>query len=773
MENRMTDEEKATMVIIEALAQTLIEKRNRAVEYRSASGVEARWRADDAAFDGAGDYTPGVSGQYGTSVIDYAAGEAPVRHNQGPKRSKVVVNVIRGKCETAEGRFSDILLPVDGKKNWGFRVTPVPDISEALKDERLAARNGSPIDKTGKSVEEGSKDAITISDVAKKEMDRLKDQMKLMESEVDDQLIECSYNAETRKLIKEASRLGTGILKGPNVVKSVKKKYTKQDDGTHKLEVVEEFKPASVQVSCWNVFPDPDVGEDIRRAGYIWERDSILPRELVDLIGVPGYIDQQIISVLQEDPQRLSTGYDPKIKKHYTMYQYAEKGNLYERWEYYGDLSREDLQAMGVNLEHDDYAQSFSACVVMINDRPIKVCLNTLDTGELPYDFFQWTSITDSPWGVGLPRIMMWLQRIITAAWRAMMDNAGDSSGANIVIAGLEPADGRMEITGKKIWTYDGDEQDLDVNKLFAQFQIENNQNKLEAIIELALKFLDMETLVPMIFQGEQQKIPDTLGATNIMVDSNNVAIRSRTKQFDDQVTDPHLTRYYHWNMQYNDNDKIKGDFTVDARGASVLLQKDQQAQTLQQVFSLKADPDVNLIVDWEKAIKQLFAALGLDVLKSDEEYKRAKKQMEEQPPPSDPRIETAKIKSETEIKKAEMTDVSDREEIEAKRVSASEELQVKADEAERQRQHDFSMQDMQLRIKMMEFASRENISLSQVKAKLSSEAMKNKTKIKTDTDKLKVQIALTDKEGKAPGGIANPIVEPVGKADDGKSFTE
>ena len=286
--------------------------------------------------------------------------------------------------------------------------------------------------------------------------------------------------------------------------------------------------------------------------------------------------------------------------------------------------------------------------------------LNVLDTGDLPYDFFPWTTAAGSVWGVGLPRILFWLQRIITAAWRAMMDNAGDSAGANIVFSNkLVPVDGRWEITGKKIWRFlDNDDiTEADVRKAFSQFQIANNQNQIQAIIEIALKFVDMETAMPMLFQGEKADAPETLGATNIMVDSANIALRSRVRLFDDNITKPHLTRYYDWNMQYNEDPEIKGDFSVDARGTSVLYEKDQQARTLMQVMAMKQDPDFNLKVDWDKAVDQVLSSLRLDIAKSEEDLtaeKEKRSKMAQQGQQGDQTLLAAKIRSDTELKKAE-----------------------------------------------------------------------------------------------------------------------
>jgi len=754
MEEYKEEEEKGAGAIerVEALVESLMIKRDLAVQYRAGTGVEKMWEEDEALFDA------GAMDDKQAKMIDYAKGTAYNRSGEtGPVRSEAVVNIVRGRCETAEGRFSDMLLPVDDK-NWGLKETPVPEISAALKDQRPAQNKD-----TKEPVMGPGGKQMTISDVAKGDLDRIKDAMKLMEKEIDDQLTECGYNAEIRKMIMDASRLGTGVIKGPNVVKRIKKVW-KNEGGAYRLNVEEEFKPAFECVSVKNIYPDEEVEEDLRKASYIWELDSIKPNELKDLYGVPGYFDEQIVKILQEDPIRIKTRYNSDSRRFKTYRSKGSRGELYEKWTYSGDLDREDLEAMGVDLQHDEIAQRFSAIVVFVNDRPIKTQLNSLDTGDLPYDFFQWSVIKGTPYGIGIPRILSWLQRINNAGWRAMLDNARDSAGANIIIgAGVEPVDGVWEMGGPKLWrTLEEFSEDGDARKAFQQFQIKNNQQQFEAIIELVMKNVDIETLVPTMFQAEQQKLPETLGATNIMMDSNNVGLRGRVKRFDDQITVPGLTRIYHWNMQYNDKNEIKGDYNVNPRGASVLLEKDKHAQVLFQVLQFKGDPDFRMMINWQKHVKKLFAALGLDILNTDEEYEKLKKQAQEAPPPQDPRIEAARMKVEGDFKKAELTNQSDMAEIQAKGRSTSQEISMKSQEAQMERENKMAMLDKQLQIKMMEFAEKRNMSLDQIKAKLADSSMK-----------LRTQIALTQVDGKAPGGIAEPIIEPIGRAEDSKSFTQ
>ena len=421
------------------------------------------------------------------------------------------------------------------------------------------------------------------------------------------------------------------------------------------------------------------------------------------------------------------------------------------------------METLGVDVSFDEFTKSFAAMVVFVNDRPIKVELNTLDTGDMPYDFFQWTPSTDSPWGIGIPTMLTWLQEIINAAWRAMMDNAGDSSGANIIIGNsVEPVDNVWEITGKKIWRLLDNSDGDDVRKAFAQFQIQNNQPQLQQIIELALRFVDMETSMPQLFQGEHQEMPETLGATNIAVDSSNVALRSRVKQFDDQVTVPHITRYYHWNMQYNNKSEIKGDFNVDARGASVLYEKDQHAKTLIQLLAMKNDPDFQREVDWGKTVRQVLSSLKLDVAKSDVDIEKDKQNTQAQQPPPDPRVQAAQIKTQGDMEKAQLVNKSDMAEIERKGELEQLQLAAKLDEAEKDRVHDIQMKRLDHEMKMMELSQTKGIALDKIKASLSDTAMK-----------LKTQVNLTNKKGEAPSGITTPIVEPPGRAAPGMAYTQ
>jgi len=694
------DEAELAMIEEEAVltvAQSILTTRSEAVE----------WRISEELLD----FTTDLPAYQ--TMMDYVSGNAPIKQSGEVQRSKAVMNIIRGRCEVAQGRIEDILFPVFAK-NWGLKVTPRAEVAQMKGDQSPA------VDAKGNPIQFSNGQPATLNDVYEELQERAQKSMLKMEAVMDDQLTECQYNEEARKALSKAVRMGTGILKGPCASKKLRRIWnpTKDKNGktVHILEYKQDNRPISTEVDPWNVYPSPDCGQDPSRAAYFWEKGDIKVSEVQRLIGQPGYSARQLELVLQETPKRLNVAQDQHANAFKVRMENANKGELYEIWEYNGNVRPDFLEILNCKCTSE---KPVSARVIFINDHPVKATLNLLDTGDNIYDFFPWSPIDGLPWGAGEPMKMAWAQRIINAAWRQMLDNAGDSSGSNVAIKGIEPADGIWELTGKKLWKWDGDTDFDDIRKAITSFQTTNNQQDLQAMLELALRFVDLMTATPTIFQGEAQEAPETLGATNIVVDSSNITYRSKVKLWDDRVTVPHLGRYYDFNMQYNPDPTIKADLDVDPRGASILFEKDQMRQMLLTVWQMKADPDILRRTDWDKAVEQLYASAHLDILKPVEQ-----EGAEGQPRgPQDPAaaakaqqqqamIEVANIRAKTEMDKAKLV-----------QQATMDELKFKADQAEKERGHDIKMKEMDLQIRMMEYSEKYKIELSKLKVQLAISA--------------------------------------------------
>lgn len=732
---------EAQLERLQLFSAILVKRRNEAIDARAASGTERRWLDDLDSYQGRDASTRRVDLMDTVSGTQVAQRRTASDTTTG-KRSTVFVQLTRQKTNACAARAADMLFPTDDK-NWGIKPTPVPELMDALKNGRnqpyLDPQTGQPLPHPNPDplpqqaagqqpgqAQPGAGQVVTYADLAAEQMQIAQQKATAMEREIDDQLTECSYNGEGRKILQDAAKLGTGVLKGPTVHNVIKKKWTKKvgSDGTsvHMLDMVQEVKPQSYRVDPWNFYPDPTCGDDHQNGAYVFEREYLPGRALAKYAKVPGYNWQAIALCLAEGPQHVhqSGTYTDNVRAGelaYNQGNYQDK--RFELWTYTGDVDRDDLETLGLAPPEDAAAWlvTFSAVIVMCNNRIIKAMLNPLDTGDFPYDVFHWERVDLSPFGVGVPYLMRYAQRTLNSAWRAMLDNMALSSGPQIIMnrKAVTPADGNWELTARKLWFMQGEADD--VQKAFWVFEVQSHQQEIAAIIDLAQKFADEETSLPQIAQGEQGTAPDTVGGMSILMNSANTVLRRIVKQYDDEVTRPHIRRYYDWNMQYNPKEEIKGDFEIDARGSSVLIVRDQQAQGLVNVANMAKDPDYAIYVDKQKLFRKIVEAQHVtpdDVMNTPEQISANLEAQKNAPPPTDPRVQSAQVKAEADAK------------IQQMRLDGENQyVQTQAQIARDDHATELSKLQIQRELAILQYATQQKMQLTDIKAQLLQLAMK------------------------------------------------
>lgn len=540
--------------------------------------IEQRWLADLRQYHGR-----------------YDADTEAALSRSDTKKSRLFANMTRPKTHAWEAKLSDMLFPADDK-NWGIKATPVPELQDIVDQGRA------PVESTaigGAEPPQPSQAAVE----AQAEIDRAKAGAKAMSSEIEDQLKESNYNANMREVIENACRIGTGISKGPTLTNRTRRRWTREaDEGgnvVHLLAESEDPRPDNTCVDPWSFFPDMSATK-IEDAGFAFQRYLYNPKQVRKLRKQPGFDHPALRTLLQEGPQEGYPTYITQLRE----ITGAGQDTLKERfhvWEYHGPIEREDLEAIlestGKPEELDDYdpLEEINVIVWFCQGHLLKFGEQPLESGDHLYSVFSFARDETSMFGYGVPYLMRDSQAALNGGWRMMMDNAGLSVGPQIVVdrGAVEPADGSWELTPRKVWykirsTAPGDASPFQV------FNIPNNQQELLAIINLALQFADDETNLPAIEQRSDEKtahVTRTAMGMAILMNAINVVFRRVVKNFDDDMTVPNIRRMYDWNMQFagvdaegnqtGSKDHIKGDFEVDARGSSVLLVREMQAQNL------------------------------------------------------------------------------------------------------------------------------------------------------------------------------------------------
>lgn len=764
-------DEEALAKRLDGLGESLAKKRSDAIAARESSGIEQQWLEDEEYYQGIDDanrnehgnsWRTKPPGQYQTQVANTT-------------RSTVFVNITRAYCDAAAARIADMLLPTDDR-SWQIKPTPIPDLVD-ISQGKIPPQMQSQLANVAGN--QGNVDQITaqLQQQALQILDEAKQKAEKAATRIEDWQIEGQFHSEVRKVIEDAARIGSGVLKGPVPVKRramalvdvdgagkpVQQNLFQKLIGAAKsvfqgalktvkaLVVQEKIEPTSRRIDPWDFYPDGSCGENIHDGSYTWERDRLTPKQLKDLKELPGYIGTQIDKCLEEGAQKAVA--QPK-KEPDTKQEDANNDKRFEIWYFHGTVEQDDLSAAGCQCDEKDGAQKVQipAMVTMVNSRVIKAALNPLDSGDYPYDIMPWQRKSGIPWGNGVARLGRTPQRIVNAGTRNMMDNGGLSAGVQIVLKQgmITPADGNMALTPRKIW-YLGEDGDIDdVRKAMTFFSIPSMQKELMEIIQFGLKMMEDATGLPMLLQGQQGKAPETVGGMTLLNNNASSVLRRLARTFDDRITEPHIRRYYNWLLQYGE-DNEKGDFTIDARGSSALVERDLQAQEITQMAKIVTDPRFGL--DPRKWAQEFLKSRKFDAKNfeyDDDKWQKIVESMAQKR--ADPRVAVAQL------------------------IEQGKELQRRFDaqEGDKDRNLDLVLGQMKERIEEIKQSGAKEISFEDAKAMLAKAAMTLSTQreisaatLGTDIHKHHIPAAA------APKPAATPLAEPAGRAKPGQSFQQ
>jgi len=746
--------DEAQQARLEALSLAIAGKRAEAVTARKESGIEDVWMAAEEAYLCIDDANRGdFSKAKWAKPISMNGPVTKETINADPNKSNAFVRLTARYVDAGSSRVGEIILPI-GDKSFSFGPTPVPELVDATDDKTPLAVDGMAVQRPD---EAGNMVQATTSDLAQVTLDKAKKCAAKAEKRIYDWLTECHYPAEARKVIFDSCRIGVGVLKGPFPDIKTGKSITKTDVGV-KLAFSSKVQPAVKWIDPWNFFPDGSCSEDVHSGDYCLERDFLTPgkvkalKKKKDSEGQPIYLNDQIDKVLKEGPGKVNTeGRNPNKPN-------TEK--QYEIWYFHGSLTKAEMEAGHVTGIEDATEEEFPAIVTMINDSVIQVTINPMESGKFPYRAKPWSRRQGHWAGVGAGEQVSMPQRMVNAATRALLNNAGLSSGLQIVVDRMKivPADGKWTITPNKLWyTADGETVE-DVAKAFRGIEFPNATDALMAIIQYAFKLAEEATNIPLISQGQTgETTPQTFGATELQNNNANTFLRSQGYSWDDFVTEPMIDDFYEYLLLDPDvPEDEKGDFQINARGSIAMVEKAIQEVFYINLLGVSKDPAYGL--DPKKVMEEILTGKRIDASKvkyTEEELKK----MAEAPPPEDPTITAAKIRADATIKTAQSRDAAT---VEKSKLDTDRDTQYQNSLNRRA--------EIQADSDAAELAQRKELEIYKENNSLKKELDKIKAHLAEVTMELTTQKELAHASNNAKQ-VAETDMEPVGRAPAGEAF--
>jgi hypothetical protein len=514
---------------------------------------------------------------------EYEADKLKQIRDQGG--SELYMMITEVKCRAAESWLRDILLD-NGSPPWDLSPTPIPDLSPVQTQEvqsafaeqvlKLVQQTGSAPTKE----EMGTIREMIAQDYRFKVLQAAQNRADKMSIKIQDQFVQGGWGEAFNDFVTDLVTYPAAVIKGPVIRRQRTLGWKVNTAGQTMVEPIERLGPEYERVDPFRIYPEPGVTHI--HEGYLFEHHRLSRMELADLIGVPGYDEDAIRKVLDIGNGQSWISEDIELSKNEQerkFYSYMRPTEEFDALEFWGKVSGKMLIEWGLTKEEvSDSAREYDANVWAVGNYVIKAVLNYDPLGEKPYCKTSFIKCPGAFWGKGIPKIIEDLQSVCNAAARALVNNMAISSGPQVEVnlERLPPNEDITQLTPWKIWQTVNDP--VGSSAPAVRFtQPDTRANELMGVYEKFSRLADDHSGIPAYVYGDLnvQGAGRTSSGLSMLMGAAGKGIRQVVMHIDGDVVKPIVHRQFVYNMRYDEDESIKGDVEVVAKGAINLAVKE------------------------------------------------------------------------------------------------------------------------------------------------------------------------------------------------------
>lgn len=426
-----------------------------------------------------------------------------------------------------------------------------------------------------------------------------------MQKKIHDQLEESNANKKLRHAAFECALFGTGIMKGPF---AIDKEYARWDeDGNYDPEI--KTVPAVSDVSIWNFYPDPDA-DNMDEAEWTIERHKMSRSQMRALKRRPMFRKNAIDKALALGESYTEQWWETELEEEET----SGSVERFEVLEYWGFVDREALENeydVTIPKELKD-SEELSANIWVCNGEVLRVVLNPFKPAYIPYHAVPYEVNPYSFFGVGVAENMDDTQSMMNGFMRMAIDNAALSGNLLIEIdeQNLTPGQDLTVYPGKVFRRQAGAPGQAIFGTKWPNVSNENMQ-----MFDKARQLADESTGLPSFAHGQTgvSGVGRTSSGISMLMSAANGSIRTVVKNIDDYLLGPLGKAMFHFNMQFDYDEEIKGDLEVKARGTESLMANEVRSQRLMQFLSVVQNPVLAPFAKMDYIIREIAKSMDLD----------------------------------------------------------------------------------------------------------------------------------------------------------------
>jgi len=500
--------------------------------------------------------------------------------------SDIYMMITEVKCRAAESWLRDILLD-SGTPPWDIHATPIPDMSPQQSkaiQEIFAYKVLKLVEETGQAPNPAAMSEIkemVAQDYRFNILQEAQNRADKMKIKISDQFAQGGWAEAFNDFVTDLVTYPSAFIKGP-VVRRQRALGWETDPVTGKTvaKPIERIAPEHERVDPFRIYPEPGITNI--KDGYLFEHHRLSRMELADLVGVPGYDDDAIRKVLDIGNGQSWINMDVELLKQEQerkFYSHMRPTEMFDALEFWGKVSGKMLIEWGLTEDDvPDPAREYDTNIWQVGNYTIKAVLNYDPLGEKPYAKTSFIKCPGSFWGKAIPEVIEDVQNVCNASARALVNNMGIASGPQVEVnlERLPPNEDITQIHPWKIWQTLNDP--IGSSAPAVRFtQPEDNANTLMAVYERFSKLADEHSGIPAYMYGDLnvQGAGRTSSGLSMLMGASGKGIRQVVMHIDSDVIKPIVQRQFVYNMRYDEDESIKGDAQVMARGAVNLAVKE------------------------------------------------------------------------------------------------------------------------------------------------------------------------------------------------------
>ena len=519
--------------------------------------------------------------------------------------SEIYMMLTSNKCRAAASWLRDVMLGSGSDKPWTLRPTPIPtlppDVTEEMRQAAIDQMT-TVMNTTGQMLAPTQLRKY-LNELREEYLYNLQEEAKFkvrqMENKMEDQLIEGGFIKSLDQFLDDITTFPAAFLKGPIIRRKPVMKWNSGAQGGYQLTVVDDLVLEWERVDPFMIYPSPSsMGID---DGYLIERHKLRQPDLEALIGVEGYDDEAIRMVLdtygrgglQEWLIVDSTKAQAEGRSTVAVMQNSE--HLIDALQFWGPVSGQMLLDWGLSdAEVPDKSKQYYCEAWLIGEFVIKASLNYHPLGKMPYFKASYEEVPGTFWGNSTYDLIKDCQDMCNSAARALSNNMGIASGPQVVI-NVDRVPAGDDITNLYPWKIHQVTSDPmgSSAKPIDFFQPSSNVQELLTTYEKFSVLADEYSGIPRYMTGNSPSggAGRTASGMSMLMSNANKAMKQVVQNIDTSVMTPLLERLYFYNMKYSEDNELKGDVNVVARGAIGIVAKEAAQVRRNEFLAATANP--------------------------------------------------------------------------------------------------------------------------------------------------------------------------------------